>query len=85
MKIANMAQAHNRVMAPHGSQTIHVHLQCAVENSLILEYYPPRFYELGDMFTHRLELNADGTASPPEIPGHGFYPNLEVLGKYKIN
>jgi len=85
MKIAALAQAHNRAMAPHGAQTIHLALQCAVKNSLILEYYPTRFYEIGDLFSHTLELNDDGTASPPEVPGHGFYPNLEVLNKYRIN
>ena len=85
MKIAGMAQAHNRVIAPHGSQTIHVSLNCAVQNSLILEYYPERHYEMGKMYSHSLELNDDGTVSPPEIPGHGFYPNLEVLGKYRID
>jgi D-arabinonate dehydratase len=84
MKIAHLAQAHNRVMAPHGSQTIHVHLQCAVENGLILEYYPPRFYEMDGLFTYNLELNSDGTASPPEVPGHGFDPNPKVLDKYRI-
>jgi L-alanine-DL-glutamate epimerase-like enolase superfamily enzyme len=85
MKIAGMAEAHNRMIAPHGNQTIHVHLQCAIQNSLILEYYPTRFYEIGDVYTHNLELNADGTASPPDVPGHGFYPNKEVLKKYQTN
>jgi D-arabinonate dehydratase len=85
MKIAALAQAHNRMMAPHGIQAIHIHLQCAVSNSLILEYYPPRFLEIDNIYTYAIELNADGTASPPEVPGHGFYPNLDALGRYKIN
>jgi L-alanine-DL-glutamate epimerase-like enolase superfamily enzyme len=84
MKIAAMAQAHNRMIAPHGSQTIHVHLQCAIQNSLILEYYPDRFDGLGgNIYSHSLELNTDGTVSPPEMPGHGFEPNLEILAPYR--
>jgi L-alanine-DL-glutamate epimerase-like enolase superfamily enzyme len=86
MKVAALAQAHCRMIAPHGSQTIHVHLQCAIPNSLILEYYPERFYDLRDnVYTHSLELNSDGTVSPPEAPGHGFYPNVEVLKPYRID
>ena len=84
MKVAGMAQAHNRVIAPHGHQSISVSLQCAIQNSLILEYYPDRFMEIGDMFTHMLELNNDGTASPPDVPGHGFYPNPDVMEKYRV-
>jgi D-arabinonate dehydratase len=84
MKVAAMAQAHNRTIAPHGSQTIHVHLQCAIQNSLILEYYPERFDGLGgSIYSHSLELNTDGTVSPPDSPGHGFEPNLETLAPYQ--
>jgi L-alanine-DL-glutamate epimerase-like enolase superfamily enzyme len=86
MKVAALAQAHYRMIAPHGSQTIHVHLQCAIQNSLILEYYPERFYDLSDdVYTHSLNLNPDGTVSPPDIPGHGFYPNLDVLKQFRID
>jgi L-alanine-DL-glutamate epimerase-like enolase superfamily enzyme len=86
MKVAGMAQAHNRMIAPHGSQTIHVSLQCAIQNSLILEYYPERFDGLGgSIYSHSLDLNSDGTVSPPEVPGHGFYPNLDVLSQYRID
>jgi L-alanine-DL-glutamate epimerase-like enolase superfamily enzyme len=84
MKVAALAQAHNRTIAPHGSQTIHVHLQCAIQNSLILEYYPERFDGLGgSVYSHSLELNDDGTVSPPEVGGHGFEPNLETLAPYR--
>lgn len=86
MKVAGLAQAHNRMIAPHGDQTIHVHLQCAIQNSLILEYYPERFYDLADaVYTCSLGLNPDGTVSPPEVPGHGFYPNREFLKPYRMD
>ena len=85
MKVAAMAQAHYRMIAPHGDQAIHIHLQCAIQNSLILEYYPERFYDLGgNMYVNSLRLNDDGTVSPPDVPGHGFYPNLEVLEPHRI-
>ncbi|QQO08836.1 mandelate racemase/muconate lactonizing enzyme family protein [Breznakiella homolactica] len=86
MKVAALAQAHNRMIAPHGDQTIHVHLQCAIQNSLILEYYPERFYDLKDtVYTYSLGLNSDGTVSPPAVPGHGFYPNEDFLKPYRID
>lgn len=86
MKVSALAQAHYCKIAPHGSQTIHVHLVCAIINSLILEYYPKRFDDVGDsIYTYSLELNKDGTVSPPNVPGHGFEPNYEVLERFKIS
>lgn len=29
-------------------------------------------------------LNADGTASPPEVPGTGLDPNREALAPYRV-
>lgn len=86
MKIAAIAQANHCLIAPHGRQIIHAHLQCAIENSLILEYYPERFDRVGDsIFNARLTLNDDGTVSPPDVPGHGFEPNDEVLRQYRVS
>lgn len=85
MKVAAMAQAHHCLVAPHGRQIIHAHLQCAIHNALILEYYPERFDRVGDsIFQASLRLNPDGTVSPPNVPGHGFAPNDEALAPYRI-
>ena len=86
MKVAALAQSHYRMIAPHGDQAIHIHLQCAIQNSLILEYYPERFIDLegGGMYVNSIKLNNDGTVSPPDVPGHGFYPNKEILEKHRV-
>ena len=85
MKIAAIAQANGCEIAPHGDHTIHSHLTCAIPNSLILEYYPKRFDDVGQqIYTHQLTINSDGTISPPQVPGHGFEPNYEALEPFRI-
>lgn len=85
MKIAAIAQANGCEIAPHGNHTVHAHLTCAVPNSLILEYYPKRFDDVGQqIYTHQLTINEDGTVSVPEVPGHGFEPNYEALEPYRV-
>lgn len=85
MKIAALAQAFGCVIAPHGAHTLHSHLTCAIANSLILEYYPQRFDDLGQqIYTWKLALNEDGTVSPPDVPGHGFEPDYAVLNRYRV-
>src|SRR6476469_5785855 len=39
LKVAALAQAHDLVIAPHGSQDIHVHLVSAISHGLILEFH----------------------------------------------
>jgi D-arabinonate dehydratase len=85
MKVAALAQAHDLDIAPHGSQDIHVHLVAAISNGLILEYYPEAVDPLRvTMYQHNLSLNADGTVSPPEVPGIGLDPDYNVLGPYRV-
>lgn len=85
MKIAALAQTSGCQIAPHGDHTVHSHMICAIPNGLILEYYPKRFDDVGQqIYTNQLTLNRDGTVSPPEEPGHGFYPNYDVLNQYRI-
>lgn len=85
MKVNALAQAHEIDVAPHGSQDIHVHLVACASNGLILEFYPERIHPLAStMYHHTLELNHDGTVSPPDVPGIGVDPNYEVLEQYRI-
>ena len=85
MKVAAYAQAHDLVIAPHGSQDIHIHLVTAIQNGLILEYYRDSVDPMhGKVYNTTLRLNDDGTVSPPEVPGVGIDPNYEELAPYRV-
>ena len=85
MKIAALAQAHDLVIAPHGPQELHVHLVAAIANGLILEFYRDSVDPMwGKIYKHTLGLNADGTVSPPAVPGIGLDPNYEALAPYRV-
>jgi len=86
MKVAALAQAHDLDVAPHGSQEIHIHLVAAIANGLILEFYPEAVDPLhASVLQHPLTVNADGTVSPPEVPGAGIEPNYEALAPYRVD
>ena len=85
MKVAALAQANDLDIAPHGSQDIHVHLVAAIPNGLILEFYRDSVDPMwGKIYHETLSLNADGTVSPPNVPGIGINPNYESLAPYRI-
>ncbi|MGE3268217.1 MAG: enolase C-terminal domain-like protein, partial [Chloroflexota bacterium] len=85
MKVAAYAQAHDLVIAPHGSQDIHIHLVTSISNGLILEYYRDSVDPMhGKVYNTTLRLNDDGTVSPPEVPGIGIDPNYKELEQYRI-
>jgi D-arabinonate dehydratase len=85
MKVAAMAQAHDLDVAPHGAQEIHIHLVSAIANGLILEFYRDTVDPMwGRTYHHTLRVNADGTVSPPEVPGHGAEPNYRELEPFRM-
>ncbi len=85
MKVAAQAQAHNLPIAPHGKQEVHIHLLCGIPNGLILEYYREETHPLYDQmyeFTIKVE---NGFVSPPELPGFGIIPKMDVLEQYRVS
>lgn len=85
MKVAALAQAHDLDVAPHGAQEVHVHLVAAISNGLILEFYKETFDPMwGRVYHDTLELNDDGTVSPPTAPGLGINPDYEALAEYRV-
>lgn len=85
MKVAALAQANDLDIAPHGSQDIHVHLVAAISNGLILEFYRDTVDPMwGRIYQDTLTLNADGTVSPPNVPGIGVNPNYSVLQEHRV-
>ncbi len=85
MKVGSYADAHHIAIAPHGLQQVHVHLNCAMPNAAITEFYSPTFDKLAyDAYKYPVLINEDGTVSPPENPGASFDINPEVLAPYRI-
>jgi D-arabinonate dehydratase len=85
MKVAALAQAHDLDIAPHGAQEVHIHLVSAVSNGLILEFYPTRFERMRErIYRQPLQLNDDGTVSPPDLPGFGVELDFDALAPYRV-
>lgn len=80
LKIAHLAQATGRQMAPHFVAELHVHLLCAVPNALILEYLP----WLDALVEVPLQPSG-GYFAPPERPGHGIAFDLDKLAPYRVH
>jgi len=70
LRIADLASAWGRPVAPHFFVELSVHALCAIDNGLVLE-------NVGGGSLHELGLAAaplaiaDGMATPPMAPGHG--------------
>ncbi len=85
MKVGHYAEAKHIYIAPHGSQQVHVHLNCALKNARITEFYSTTFNHLAySAFQYPVTINPDGTVSPSEEPGANFDINREVLAPYRI-
>lgn len=85
MKVASMADANGLIMSLHGQQQVHIHLDCAVPNAKIAEFYPPQYDpKVYKAFKNPVLLNSDGTVSPSQEPGAGLDINHEYLDKYRI-
>lgn len=86
MKVAGMADANGLVMSPHGQQQLHIHLDCAVPNATIAEFYPPQYdAKVYEAFKNPVIMNDDGTVSPSQEPGLGLDINREILAPYRIS
>ncbi len=84
-RIAALAASHDLVIAPHGSQDIHIHLVTGIPNGLVLEYYRDTVDPMwGKTFADPLMLDADGMLAPPERPGFGITLNEEALAPYRV-
>ena len=84
-RIAALAASHDLVIAPHGSQDIHIHLVTAIPNGLILEYYRDTVDPMwGKTFEETLVLDADGMLAPPDRPGFGIALNEDALAQYRV-
>jgi L-alanine-DL-glutamate epimerase-like enolase superfamily enzyme len=83
VKVAALAQAYDLPVAPHGVQSIHVHLATAVPNGLLVEYYLGEDPDWDRGFGGRLDL-VDGCISPPDRPGFGIELDEEALARFRV-
>lgn len=67
LKVARLAEAHNRPVTTHGVHDLHVHLLAAVPNASYLEAHG---FGL-EAYIHEPLAIEDGWAIAPERPGHG--------------
>ncbi|HLV86266.1 MAG TPA: mandelate racemase/muconate lactonizing enzyme family protein [Candidatus Sulfotelmatobacter sp.] len=79
LKVAHLADAFHRPVAPHFYKEIDVHLLAAVNNGLFLEY----FSWLDDLLLHPLEV-AHGMARVPTRPGMSLEFKPEAIREYKV-
>ena len=80
-----MADANGIVLSPHGQQQVHIHLDCAVPNATIAEFYPPQYDEkIYEAFQNPVCLNEDGTVSPSILPGVGLDINRDILKNFRV-
>ena len=85
MKVGTYAEAKHINVAPHGNQQVHVHLNCALQNARITEFYSTTFDHLAyTAYKYPVIINSDGTVSPSEEPGANFDINREVLEPYRV-
>jgi hypothetical protein len=85
MRIARIART-RRFNSPTASKSsTWFHLVSAISNGLILEFYRDSVDPMwGKMYHQTLQVNSDGTVSPPEVPGHGAAPNCAELEQYRL-
>jgi L-alanine-DL-glutamate epimerase-like enolase superfamily enzyme len=83
LKIAHLADAWHRPVAPHFLMELSVHLLCGVPNGYILENVKGgSLTELG-LLEVPVQVK-DGYCRPSDEPGHGIRLNRAEIGKYRI-
>lgn len=78
LRVAHLAEAFNRQVAPHFYKEIDVHLLASINNGLFLEYFP----WLDDLLIHPLEI-VNGMAIVPIRPGLSLEFKPEAIREYK--
>ena len=84
LKIAHLADAYFRPVAPHYLLELSVSLLCAVPNGLILENVKGgSLTEMGVLQEPIMIKN--GVARPPQLPGHGIVFDQAKLAPYRVD
>ena len=79
LKVAHLAQAFHRPVAPHFYKEIDVHILAAVNNGMSLEYFP----WLDELLAHPLDV-VNGMAKVPTRPGMSLEFKPEAIREFKV-
>ena len=83
MRVADLATASNIPLTPHYWWDIHIHLACACDNVLLVEYFTTDEIVCFDkVLTERLTVR-DGMLRPPQRPGIGWQIDEEQVNRYR--
>ncbi|QDT68512.1 Starvation-sensing protein RspA [Planctomycetes bacterium MalM25] len=80
MKVAHIAEAHNRNVTTHGIQEMHVNILAAIPNASLLEIHA---FRLDEFLVHQLEI-VDGYAYASDRPGHGVEIDWERIERCRV-
>ena len=83
MKIAHLAEAFGKPVAPHFMMELSLHLLCAVRNGYMLENVTGgSFTELGIL---EVPITVEGgVGKPSDLPGHGIVFDRSKLAQYEM-
>jgi L-alanine-DL-glutamate epimerase-like enolase superfamily enzyme len=79
LKIARLADAASRPIAPHFLTELHVVLAATAPNTIYVEYFP----FMDEFWQDSLEVR-DGCVIVPERPGHGLSFVPEMFERYRV-
>jgi L-alanine-DL-glutamate epimerase-like enolase superfamily enzyme len=79
IKVAHLAEAYHRSVAPHFYKEIDVHILAVINNGLYLEYFP----WLDNLLLHPLEI-VNGMASVPTRPGMSLEFKPEAIKEFQV-
>lgn len=79
LKIAALAEAHHRPLAPHLLPEVAVHLACGLPSVTMVEYMP----WLYPVFANPPRLE-QGRLVPPPLPGLGLEIDTDAVAKYRV-
>jgi L-alanine-DL-glutamate epimerase-like enolase superfamily enzyme len=79
MKVAHLAEAYHRSVAPHFYKEIDVHILAAINNGLYLEYFP----WLDNLLAHPLNV-VNGMAQAPTQPGMSLEFKPEAIREFQV-
>lgn len=81
LKVAHLAEAHNRPVTTHGVHDLHVHMLAAIPNASYLEAHG---FGLEKYLKHSMQFT-EGYTLAPYRPGHGVEFDWEKLEALKIS